>query len=215
MEEKLIKYGLEALAFIIFSIGVLIFKNYDKIKGIYLKRKADQAIIEWETGVEDMRTIDKEHRILHDDYGIPRNNFFIAHNGGSVPTKEENFYTAVKGSWGVDSKGEVLSSKMQRDFSEPIRVDFHYASLIEEARQEGFVHLITEEMPDSILKNIYEAQGVAESIVLFYSFRPNGFRFTYSSHARYKNDDPFTEDQITAIQLSGNRLRVRFDSDYK
>ena len=184
----------------------------------YFKNRAKEAqkvkaLGLWEKGIEQMRLIRGEHYALFKEHHIPRNAFFVAHNGGSYPSKETDFFCSVKDETGVTKDNHPVGFKMQRDYGTPIKVDFSYAVMIEKAYEKGYVHYKDiDDMPDCLLKRIYKAEGVKESIIVFYSLDTTTFRFGYASHSRYEADTPFTEDQINAILLSGNRLRTQFNT---
>lgn len=207
--DKELLYILQAAGVVIASLltylvrGGIIFRIKEK--------KAMQAVSLWEKGIEDMRLIRNEHLFLREHHALPRSAFFIAHNGGSAPSKETDFYCSVKDETGVTAEGDPLGFKMEYDYGTPIKVDFSYAQMIEEAYSKGYVHYKNvDDMPDCLLKRIYKSEKVAESIVVFYSLDLRNFRFGYASHARYESDEPFTDEQVNAILISGNRLRTKF-----
>lgn len=175
------------------------------------KNERTRIMTEWERGLADMELIRDEHMRLFKESAVNRNGFFVAHNGGEIPSATSLFYTSVRQETGLTATGLPLSLTLGRDFRQLNQVDNLYQQMLGDIMKAPYhVHLVTEKMPDCWLKQIYEAEKVAESFVVFYTLVHDGFKIAYASHSRYIDDAPFDDEQKQAILLSANRIRTHF-----
>ena len=212
MDDKTV---IEVLKYVGIAIaaGVTWFLKKNPLKKYIKTLRNKRALDRWRKGVEDMKLIGLEQFKLYQKYKIPRNAFFIAHNCGDIPTKEKNFYSSLKDSVGICADGKDIKLHMEEDFGEKILVDFKYAEILEEVVRKDYYHFFTDDLDECILKSIYKKEDVAETIMTFYSFDVNTKIFSFSSHSRYNNDEPFSDDQISAIKLSGNIVRTKLEEN--
>ena len=94
-----------------------------------------------------------------------------------------------------------------------LHTDSHYKEMLKQAEKEGTVNIDVSQMPNGILKDIYDLEGVSHSKVLFlkrFSITKDQDRIFYCSVAT-KEPDGFTEKERVFIQNYSGLLRTIFN----
>jgi len=126
------------------------------------------------------------------------------HNQGGLPRPHCDFWASVIHSICIRPNALNPSKSYQN-----IAVDQEYVSMLLEIEDKGFVKLVTAEMPECLLREYYEMEGVAESIICYLGIKEN--RFFFLSAALYEG--LFDSRQITAIKIKASLIKnIMFES---
>lgn len=87
-----------------------------------------------------------------------------------------------------------------------IHIDKHYRDMLKDSELKGYIKVVTHKMPDSILKDIYEMEGVVHSQIIFlkrFNINKNQDRVFFCSVATNKIDGFNDKDQTVIHNYSG------------
>ena len=130
--------------------------------------------------------------------GSQRTIMFAGHNAGGVPRPGCNFFVSAI-HWVPTGKDDPQKFLDYRN----IPVDAEYISMLLDTERNGHAVLRVAEMPSSLLKSYYLAEGVTESVVFFISVSEKKFIFVSTA----KFDGEFSDDEITKIKLKCNVIK--------
>lgn len=149
-----------------------------------------------EQGARDIQSMyDEMDAILNN--GAQRVIIFSGHNSGGLPRPGAPFYVSAQ-HWSFDGPARWSPERYQE-----LPVDGEYANMLVSIMDKGHVRYTTEEMEPCQLRDIYKAEGVTDSLVLYLGSRDKQLR--YMSVALYHGT--FTDNQITEIRIRANTIR--------
>lgn len=121
-----------------------------------------------------------------------------AHNSGGIPSASSPFYTSAI-YWATSN---FEQRKMISSYTN-LRVDGAYVAMLLEMQAKGFYHFDMSRNEGSLLREIYTAEGIKDSILVFVAIQKN--QFLYMSFASF--DKLFTPEEVTRFVLAGNEVR--------
>ena len=134
---------------------------------------------------------------LIEDLNSDRVILLASHNGGSTPSIQKPFY----------------SSSILQDFRQSrihdipiytnISIDAHYKRMLIQLMEEDHVTIDVGQLPQSLLKGIYEAEGIQHSFLVGIGLFQK--QYLYLSVSRL-DDKPFTESERNQISMKGNAI---------
>lgn len=145
-------------------------------------------------GMESLQHIYQTMARIQNDFSS-RVIIFSGHNSGGLPRAGSGFWVSAL-HW-VEHRRNVLTN-----FSdyENISVDLQYINMLLDAQKNTTVFLNVSEMPQSLLRGYYEAEGVKQSLIVFLGIQENSM--FYMSIARYAEDPDFTTIDLARIKLA-------------
>lgn len=132
-----------------------------------------------------------------EDAGVPRSIVFAGHNSGGIPKPGSPFYVSAL-HWNIAGGDSSTPTKYTH-----LPVDTGYVSMLVEAMNNGSTRFTTADMPPCQLKDIYSAEGVSDSLVVYLGTRDK--KLYYMSAAVLEGE--LTDDQATEIRLQANVIR--------
>lgn len=129
---------------------------------------------------------------------------FIGHNAGGLPREGCRYTVRCVAGWTV--KGTDPSLPV-RQFQFDLDIDTTYAEMLNRVNTKGWSDEVTAKMePGSLLRGIYEADGVMVSIVHKIHHEKRRNLFVYCSAASYARE--FTDSERSQIAVLASRLRA-------
>jgi hypothetical protein len=136
---------------------------------------------------------------LRDDTNIERVLILKSHNGDGVPKPGYQLkVTALYESYEPPFQNKI-------DAYKNLTVDGDYILMLEQVRQYGYTAFYTHDMKDSLLKRIYEDEGVFWSYVFYIGRDKHNWYF--ASLSTSKPDNPFTLNRGLHVELFVNKMR--------
>lgn len=154
--------------------------------------------------------LNKVHKVyttideLRKELGCDRILILRAHNGGGLPSPDNNLYSSIIYESSSKEVGNVKDTWQRQ------RIDKTYANLLLEVYKNGKAVIVTEDHPESILKNVYTAQKVATGFVFKISTKHN--RFMYLSIHFANQVDSLSPEEQDHIRIALNTLTDIFDN---
>jgi hypothetical protein len=160
---------------------------------------------EWDKSRTDTKTIrgfakyQKLYLALQaiQDAGVQRAIIFAGHNGGGIPKPGSPFYVSAL-HWTTEDPDRGGPSKYQQ-----LPVDAGYISMLVNAMSSGEIRYKTKEMTPCQLRDIYLAEGVEDSLVVYLGTHER--QLFYMSAATFYGG--LTDTQLTEIRLQANVIR--------
>jgi hypothetical protein len=143
------------------------------------------------TGLQTLHTIYSQMERA-EALGASRAVIFGGHNSGGLPRPNSPYYTSAL-HWHVpDSKSARIS-----DYQE-LPVDAHYIRMLLDIERDGYVRFdLSANAPDSLLRRIYAAEKIVDSVIFFLCITDHTFFYlTFASYTRR-----FTDEEITKLHL--------------
>jgi hypothetical protein len=137
-----------------------------------------------------------------ESYGATRAVIFGGHNSGGLPRPGSPYYTSAL-HWHVpDAKSARIS-----DYQE-LPVDAPYIRMLLDIERDGFLRFdLSSSAPDSLLKRIYAAEKIADSVIFFLCITDHTFFYlTFASYTRRFSDEEITKLQLKA-QIIGKAIK--------
>jgi hypothetical protein len=188
LAEEIIKFGGAAI------VGAIGLATYFFKSGAWKEIKLRKRSMDFVHGMESLQRIYScMARIQHNF--ASRVLIFSGHNSGGLPRVGSGFWVSAL-HW-VEHPRNALTNF--GDY-ENISVDLQYITMLLDANKEGTVFLKVAEMPSSLLKNYYMAEGVSESIIVFLGIREKSM--FYMSIARYSDEESFSTMDLARIKLA-------------
>ena len=126
---------------------------------------------------------------------------FAAHNCGGIPNPSAPFYTSPL-HWSLSERHHPTVPERIIDYT-ALRVDGPYIALLLELLDKGEVRYTTESEKPSMLRGIYSAAHVTDSLWVGLGIHDN--KLFYASFAVYEG--MLNADAITLIRLKANQIR--------
>lgn len=145
--------------------------------------------------------------ILHTAKEIPnvhRVKLFLGHNGGGLPSPGCRYTVRSVSEW--STRSDEQNNPPGLTFGFDLVIDQDYADMLNQVDTAGSVCRITSQMPDCLLRTIYEQEGVHASIVFKLHRDVPSNTFAYVSVASF--DREFTPAEIGRVFLMISRLRA-------
>jgi len=130
---------------------------------------------------------------------------FSGHDAGGLPRVGSGFWVSAL-HWVEHPRNEVTNFG---DYAN-ISVDLQYITMLLAAQKEGTIFLNVSEMPASLLKSYYLAEGVTESLIVFLGIREKSM--FYMSVARYAGEENFSAMDLARIKLACQPILNEFDA---
>jgi len=184
--------GLIGLATVFFKSGAW--------KEIRLRKRS----VDFVKGMESLQRIYLAMARIQSDFAS-RVIIFSGHNSGGLPRAGSGFWVSAL-HWVEHPRNAVTNFANYENIS----VDLQYINMLISAQREGTVFLKVSEMPPSLLKSYYEAEGVAESLIVFLGIREKSM--FYMSIARYTDEPPFSTFDLSRIKLSCQPILNEFQA---
>lgn len=121
-----------------------------------------------------------------------------AHNSGGIPTASSPFYTSAI-HWATT---DVKQRKMLNSYTN-LKVDGAYVAMLLELQSKGVHHFDMSRNEGSMLREIYEAEGIKDSVLVFIGIKNN--QFLYMSFASF--DGCFKQEDVTRFRLAANEVK--------
>ena len=127
---------------------------------------------------------------------------FIGHNGGGLPSKDSKYTIRSQIGWDLQPDGRRVYNE---NFRFNLVVDQHYCDMLHRVHERGRVVLTVADMPESMLRSIYEDEGVVQSAVYQLRHDRRRNRFGYVSVA--SKSRAFTAGELSRLDVVVARLR--------
>ena len=121
---------------------------------------------------------------------------FAAHNSGGLPRIGSPLYASAL-HWVVKTEHRVKLQGYDR-----VSVDAFYVQMLLELYARGYYRFTPSSHKPCQLKDIYDLEGVTDSVLFFIGIRDN--QFLYISFAKY--DGAFTERDVTHLSLEVSHI---------
>lgn len=154
--------------------------------------------------------LNKVHKVydtideLRKELGCDRILILRAHNGGGLPSPDNNLYSSIVYESSSKEVGNVKDTWQRQ------RIDKPYANLLLDVYKDGKAKVVTEHYPESILKNVYTSQNISVGFVYKISTKHN--RFMYMSIHFTTRIDILTPQEQDYIRIALNTLTDIFDN---
>jgi len=182
-------------------IGLLtVFFKCGAWKEIQLRKRS----LSFVKGMESLQTIYGAMARIQNDFAS-RVIIFSGHNSGGLPRVGSGFWVSAL-HWVEHPRNHATNFS---DY-ENVSVDLQYINMLLAAQKEATVFLKVSEMPPSLLKSFYEAEGVAESLIVFLGIREKSM--FYMSVARYSDEAAFSVMDLARIKLSCQPILNEFQA---
>lgn len=159
----------------------------------YRIRRNDEEL---RAGMLRHQEVSQTLQVLRDDYGIERLIIFEGHNCGGIPTPGRPFYvTAVH--WLTEGRNRTAPERF-RD----LPIDAYYMNMLVRVMQDGDLRFTTESEPPCQLREIYRADGIKDSLILYLG--NYGRSIFYMSAASFTGE--LSDRQLTEARLQANRI---------
>jgi len=182
-------------------IGLL---TYVMKSGIWKEIRLKRQSLNFVKGMESLQRIYTTMARIQSDFAS-RVIIFSGHDAGGLPRVGSGFWVSAL-HWVEHHRNA------QTNFAdyENISVDLQYISMLIDAHGMGQVFLKVSEMPPSLLRSYYMAEGVAESLIVFLGIRENAM--FYMSIARYNNEATFSSMDLAKIKLACQPILNEFQA---
>lgn len=130
---------------------------------------------------------------------------FVGHNCGGLPEPGKRYTVRAQIGWGSRDNEAI------KRFAFDLEIDEEYARILNEVNRVGFKLLEVEEMPPSLLRQIYKREKVKYSALFRLCHDQETNEFGYASFASYT--EPFSEDDLSGLSLVSSRLRNILNGD--
>jgi len=175
-------------------VGVIGLATWFIKSGMWREIRLRKRSMDFVKGMEALQRIYLAMARIQSDYAS-RVIIFSGHDSGGLPRVGGGFWVSSLHSV-EHPRNEVTNFG---DYAN-ISVDLQYINMLLEAQKEGSVFLRVAEMPDSLLKSYYMAEGVSESLIVFLGIREKSM--FYMSIARYQEEAQFSTMDLARIKLS-------------
>lgn len=129
---------------------------------------------------------------------------FIGHNGGGLPTPGKPYTVRSQTGWSVhDGDAHAYNT-----YAFDLEVDQPYCDMLLNAHRNGMVSMVVKDMPPSLLRSIYESEGVVQSLLYALKLDTKRNKFAYLSVASKERE--FTPNERAMIDVLVSRLRAEF-----
>jgi hypothetical protein len=198
MMTEIIKYtGGAVLALI--GLVTWFFKS-----GTWKEIKLRKRSLDFVKGMESLQRIYLVMSRVQQDFAS-RVIIFSGHDAGGLPRVGSGFWVSAL-HWVEHPRNEITNFG---DYAN-ISVDLQYINMLLESQKEGTVFIKVAEMPASLLKSYYSAEGVSESLIVFLGIREKSM--FYMSIARYTDDQPFSTMDLARIKLACQPILNEFQA---
>lgn len=185
-------------------VGAMGLLTYFLKSGMWKEIKLRRRSLDFVKGMESLQRIYACMARVQHDYAS-RVLIFSGHDAGGLPRVGSGFWVSAL-HWVEHPRNAVTNFE---DYAN-ISVDLQYITMLLAANSEGTVFLKVSEMPDSLLKTYYQAEGVSESLIVFLGIREKNM--FYMSIARYTDDPPFSTMDIARIKLACQPILNEFQA---
>ena len=128
---------------------------------------------------------------------------FVGHNCGGLPQPGSPYTVRTQTGWNVRDDG---TRETHTGFAFDLQVDQPYCDMLTEVHSRGRVVLTVADMPASMLRGIYESEGVTQSVIYALRVDTKKNRFGYVSIAARTR--PFTPGELSKLDVIAARLRA-------
>jgi hypothetical protein len=142
---------------------------------------------------------DEMHKIL-EETKVQRFLVFKAHNGGGLIKPSTPLYVSVL------HEDYSTPFKSVKDTYQQVMIDGEYIRILDKVCQDKMVRIKTRNLKSSLLKDIYEAEGVQYSEIYFLGQNRKNLYFT-STACAWENGWEDNVEQKVAIKLAINHIR--------
>jgi len=172
--------------------------------GAWKEIKLRKRSMDFVKGMESLQRIYQSMQRIQDDFAS-RVIIFSGHDAGGLPRVGSGFWVSAL-HWVEHPRNEITNFA---DYAN-ISVDLQYINMLLDSQREGTVFLNVAEMPQSLLKSYYTAEGVSESLIVFLGIREKSM--FYMSIARYVGEDSFSSMDLARIKLACQPILNEFQT---
>lgn len=180
-------------------------------KSVYGRNKQNRLTPEEEIYIQHLSPLGSSLGIMEEqannpDSGIDRAVMLEGHNCGGFPDPKRPYYVdIVYPVISDDPNNNFLSVKAIKDKYSSLQVDSHHIDLLSELIRVKDKILVTAEMEDCLLKEIFISEKISWSLFSYLCLHGQSIIFiTQSCHLPTLSP---TEDQIFSAKLAANKLR--------
>ncbi len=123
---------------------------------------------------------------------------FNGHNGGGLPDPSRPYY--ISAIYSETSSAYKLAERPEARYK-LVPVDSQYVFTLLQSHQYGSVRLITDDMPECVLRDYYMTEGVNESIIYFVRMAANIFVFLSVARIGRRFTDAERRESNRCVQL--------------
>ena len=163
-------------------------------------------LLPWLESRKHQKTVISGLRTLHaiytqmeraESHGATRCIIFGGHDSGGLPRPGAPYYVSAL-HWHVPASHFARIA----DYRE-LSVDAAYIGMLLDIERNGYIRFdVSQGSPDSLLKRIYRAEGVQDSLIFFLAITDATFFFlTFASYERR-----FTDDEITELSMKAQAI---------
>lgn len=173
----------------IIALATYLFKS-----GLWKELRMKRRSMDFVKGMESLQRIYTVMTRIQTDFAS-RVIILSGHNSGGLPRVGSGFWVSAL-HWVAHHRNTVTNFG---DY-ENISIDLQYITMLIESHKEGSVFLKVSEMPPSLLKSYYTAEGVSESLLVFLGVKDKSM--FYMTIARYEDEKPFSTMDLARIKLA-------------